>query len=398
MITIEKEGEGILGTIYTDDTQMTITTGENSTVIIVSKGTVTVEQEETFLPEVGLIYTADIDSWSVPENTTITEIDGGINIFSSDNSVLHKVMLDGYGGTMLSDLKISWKQRALTGTPLVYFFGIDAPRVLNINNSSIQSNGSFADYVVTGSVTSSNAITYDMQVIIKNAYIEHTITNGTEQKKISLVIPMSKSEHNEGKFYLGFSSANTNITDFKIECTANLGTNVLIGDSVAWGRGATSFETNWWSLLMSGKPNSIMAHGNSGFDMWLDAIHEVEKLKPSRVWIMGSYVDVVSPGTLETFKTKYTQIVDFIKTIPSVKQINHLASFPSNGIGDIRPYNAWKKETFNTGIDRYIDDYYSFLESGGGTGTDLINDFDWGGSHLKQNAQTAIANILYRYL
>jgi hypothetical protein len=397
MITIEKEGVGILARTYTDDVDMTITTGENSTVVIVTNGSVTVEQEDTVLPEVGIVFTADVNSWSLPSNTVITEVEGGINIFSTDNTVLHKVMLDGYGGTMLSDMRISWKQRAITGTPLVYQFGIDAPRVLVINSGSIQSNGSFADYVVSGSVTSSNAITYDMEVIIKNAYIEHNIRNGAERKTVSLVIPMGVNEHNEGKFYIGFSNANTNITDFKIEYTAKVGTNVLIGDSVSWGRGADSFDTTWWSSLMNGRPNSIMAHGNSGFDMWLDAIHEIEKLQPSRVWIMGSYVDV-SPGTLSTFQTKYTQIVDFLKTIPSVTQINHLASFPSNGLGDIRPYNDWKAATFNTGIDRYIDDYYPMLESANGTGTALINSFDWGGSHLKQVAQDIVANSLLKYL
>jgi hypothetical protein len=45
MITIEKKGEGMLGTIYTDDTEMKITTGQNNTIVIVTNGNVTIDGE-----------------------------------------------------------------------------------------------------------------------------------------------------------------------------------------------------------------------------------------------------------------------------------------------------------------------------------------------------------------
>jgi hypothetical protein len=393
MVVIQKGNESILCRTYTDDAEMTITIGENSAIVVVSNGDVTIENQLVAQEESGVVYSPSASDWSVPADTTVTPIDGGINIVTTDNNILE---LTGYGDTLLSAIKVNFKI-SFQSLGLSYFFGVNAERKLTIGPYSIQSNGAVTN-TYTGSLTTGIGFIYDVEVIIKDDTISHKISRNGQSIDCSLKIPMAVNEHNCGKFYLSFPKTNCNITDFKITNIANKGGNILIGDSVSWGRGANSFESNWWSKLMKGRSANIMAHGNTGFDRWITSLHELADAQPSRVWVMGSYVDVVPPGTLETFKTKYTQIVDFIKTIPSVRQINHLASFPSTGLGDIRPYNDWKKTTFNSGIDRYIDEYYPMLEAANGTGTSLISYFDWGGSHLKQVAQDIVYNSLTKYV
>jgi len=381
-----------LATIYTNDIDMIVTVNDSG--VVINSGSVTITDSPVVNQPVGVVFTASKSDWIIPADTTINPITGGINIVTTDNNIAHVLELTGYGDTLLSALKINFKI-SFNDIYLSYLLGINAARKMVIGPYSIQSGGSVTN-AYTGTLTTGINFIYDVEIIIKDNVISHKISRNGQSIDCSLTVPMAASEHNVGKFYLSFAKTNCNVTNFTITNIANKGANILIGDSVSWGRGADSFQSTWWGKIMKNKSAAIMAHGDTGFDKWLSSLHELVDVQPSHVWLMGSYVDVAA-GLL-AFQTKYSNIITEIKKIPSVKKITHLASFPSNGLGDIRPFNAWKKATFNTGIDRYIDDYYPMLESANGTGTALISSFDWGGSHIKQVAQDIVANSLLKYV
>lgn len=346
--------------------------------------------------KVGTIFSTNDTSdftWSDADISFVNE-SGKMRLTTTDEGNFHKITLDAYGKTMLGGIEFKFDIDVLSTSP-PFDFGvmIDAPRVLSCSYSSsmsIQDDGTNI-LGVSNAATGTGSGTYNITLRVYGNVTTFIVQKGANTSTATLTAPMT-TEHNVGKFAIRFTQIDCRIYNVKVDCIAYKNCdNVGIGDSVTRGRGADSFATNHYNQVIGQQPTTWMALGNVGILEWIECIGEIQAVDPAQVWIMGSYVD--TPAGLGTFQTRYQDLITAIKLSPSLQKIYHLASFPNNFGTDIRPFNNWKAATFNSGIDRYIDDFYALLLEGS-SGYDLKDSYDYGGSHLTQAAQTIVANSI----
>lgn len=359
--------------------------------------------------KVGQIYSTTSVSDFVIDTSglTLTQNGSNIDVATASTNQWYRARLTGYGPTFLSNIRISFQMYYTSGDFSSSSFlriGIDDDRILIADQVFIQDQQGGSGGVAGSSTTSGFIIpeagkTYSVYLDLTEDVITYYINDGTNTQTRTLVAPGKEyTEHGHGEFFIEFNRDTVaSLSNLKVECTAYKNIDFVgVGDSVMWGRGATTPSNSFYRQIVGSKPHTIYAHGDEGFASWSSSIFEMQQLAPAEVFVMGSYVN--TPSGLSTFQTDYTAFINQLKAISSIQKIYHLASFPNNFGTDIRPFNSWKASTFNTGIDVWIDDYYGDLEEAGGTGFNLIDGYDWGGSHLDNVGQDIVSNAIIPYV
>lgn len=345
--------------------------------------------------KVGTLFNQTVlADWTYADaDITLAQESSALRLTTTNNGAIHRITLDGYQKTLLTDIEISFTIEVISTVTANGFrctMGLNGARPCSVSYSSVvgvNDNGQSTNFSA-GSLGYTTG-TYNFKLILQANNIGFEISKGASTITGTRTTPPTATEYMAGNFFIELLGLDCRISNVKVNCTAYKNADYLaVGDSVTWGRGASSWAGTWFNRVVNGQPSTVYAHGNEGFLTFIECIAQLQAVNPAVVFVMGSYTD--TPAGLSTFQSRYNTLITAIKTGSALQKIYHCASFPNNFSEDIRPFNSWKASTFNSGIDKYLSSYYNSLLEGT-SGYDLNNSYDAGGSHLTQAAQDIVA-------
>lgn len=157
---------------------------------------------------------------------------------------------------------------------------------------------------------------------------------------------------NTGKFALTTFSGTAEIVRFRGVSENALNPKIVfVGDSKTNGFSAGSFDLGWGSRVMAGSSSSyaIVAKVNSVTQDVLNAITELERMKPRYVALAIGRNDVSSGVSTATWQANYSEIVRRLKAVGS--KIIHVSPTGETSLNQTALYNYQKSFTQDVFVD-----------------------------------------------
>lgn len=154
---------------------------------------------------------------------------------------------------------------------------------------------------------------------------------------------------------------------------------IIIGDSITHGFGATDLNTRWAAQISD---SYLVSAGNGdGTGAVMQKLKSILDTNARRAFLMIGGNDITF-GILSTAQSNYTILRNFLQA--SGVQVIHCLATPRDAT-NMTTWNAWLTSTWTS--DLIIDTFTPL--SDGGTGLDAAYDFD--GTHLNQAGNDLVA-------